>query len=254
MSRPVALVTGASSGIGLEFARLLAANGYDLFLVARRQDRLTTLAEELKAKYGTMVWAHDLDLTLPETPQRVIQEVEKAGLTIEVLINDAGLGHAGTFATMPWEEISEQVNLNIVALTKLTRLVLPGMLAQKKGKILNVGSIAGFLPGPGMAVYYATKAFVISLSEALWQETRGTGVAVTCLCPGLTRSEFHTVAHMKSGRLGWMNADAVAKIGYDAMVRGKRLVSAGGVNTLLSWVARFVPRRIVLLAAMVRRQ
>lgn len=252
--RPIALVTGASSGIGREFARILAANGYDLFVVARRLDRLTALADELKQKHGTMVWTLQMDLRQADTPERILQEVEKVGRPIEVLINDAGLGHAGTFADMPWNEIEEQMKVNMFALANLTRLVLPKMLARKQGRILNVGSVAGYLPGPGMAIYYATKAFVISLTEALWQETQGTGVTVTCLCPGLTRSEFHQVAHMKSGKLGWMSAESVAAIGYRAMMKGQRIVNAGGINSFFAGVVRFIPHRWLLLAGKINRR
>lgn len=144
--------------------------------------------------------------------------------------------------------------MNILALAKLTRLVLPGMLARGKGKILNVGSIAGYLPGAGMAIYYATKAFVLSFSEALWQETKGKGVTVTCLCPGLTHTEFHHNAHQAVGRIGWMSAESVAAIGYKAMTQGKRVVNAGGLNTLIAWLVRFLPRRLLLAAGQVRRR
>lgn len=235
-------------------ARVLAANGYDLVIVARRIERLTAVADELKQQHGTTVWPLKIDLRQPDAAERIMHEVQNAGLTIDVLVNDAGLGRAGSFADLAWEDSEDQITVNLVALTKLTRLVLPGMLARRQGKILNVGSIAGYLPGPGMAVYYATKAFVVSFSEALWQETKGSGVTVTCLCPGLTHTEFHEQAHQAVGHVGWMSSQAVAAIGYRAMMKGRRVVNAGPLNTLIAWLVRFLPHRLLLAAGKVRRR
>ena len=254
MSKPVALVTGASSGIGRELARVLAAQGYDLVIVARRYERLTELASELSPQHGTAVRLIKADLCDPSAPDRIMAELDQANLPIDVLINDAGLGRTDSFAQMAWPDIESQISVNIIALTHLTRLLLPGMISRKHGRILNVGSIAGYLPGPGMAIYYATKAFVFSLSEALWQETHGTGVTVAVLCPGLTHTEFHQQAHQSVGRFGWMSAASVARIGYQAMITGRRVVNAGGLNTLIAGILRLVPHRILLMAGKVARR
>lgn len=254
MKPRTALVTGASSGIGRALARVLAREGYDLVVAARRFARLTALAHELRAAYGTSVLPVQADLRDPASPSRIMDEIGRAGLTVDVLVNDAGLGRASSFAEMPQEDIDAQLAVNAVALTRLTRLVLPGMLERRKGRILNVASLASYLPGPGMAIYYATKAFVLSLSEALWEETRGTGVTVTAMCPGFTRTEFHEQAHQSVGRFGWMSAEAVAEIGYRAMLRGSRVVNAGALNALIAWIVRFVPHRFLLFAGKVRRR
>lgn len=252
MSRPLALVTGASSGIGREFVRVLARKGYDQIIVARRLERLTALADELQPS-GVMILPLKDDLREAGALQILADAVRKTGRPLDVLVNDAGLGRAGEFSDMASADIDDQMRVNMIAPTHLIRQFLPDMVTRGRGRILNVASIAGYLPGPGMAVYYATKAFVLSLSEALWQETHGTGVTVTALCPGLTHTEFHERAHQAVGRFGWMNADVVADIGVRAMLRGRRVVNAGGLNTLIAIVVHIVPHWLLLSAGHVRR-
>jgi short-subunit dehydrogenase len=244
-----ALVTGASSGIGLELATLLAADGYDLILVARRRDRLEELGETLARAHQIRYQAIDVDLADPAAVEELSHRLEDPR-AIDVLINNAGFGALGPLATMDVATERSMTSVNVGALTDLTRLVLPGMVARRRGRILNVASTAGFAPGPFMAVYYATKAYVISFSEALAEELRGSGVTVTVLCPGPTRTEFQTVARMESTHLyrmpGVMDAAPVARAGYRGMMRGKRMVVPGVMNRILPLVIRFSPRGMVV--------
>jgi len=244
-----ALITGASSGIGLELARLFARDGYDLVLVARRGDRLEQLKGELERWHGIRVQATLADLADPAAPAEVVRRLGDAGLVVDVLVNNAGSGMAGPLATTDTETIRGMLRVNVEALTQLTRLLLPGMLERRRGRILNVASTAGFVPGPLMAVYYASKAYVISFSEALAEELRGSGVTVTVLCPGPTRTEFQTVARMDSARLfrlpGVMDAEPVARAAYAGLMRGRRMVVPGLMNRALPFVVRFSPRGMV---------
>lgn len=244
-----ALVTGASSGIGLELAKLFAADRYDLVVVARRRDRLEALAGEVTAHYGVRCDVMVTDLATTGAAASVVQRLEQAALTVDVLVNNAGFGALGRFAAMDVDTARRMIQVNVAALTELTRLLLPGMLARRSGRILNVASTAGFAPGPLMAVYYATKAYEISLSEALADEVRGRGVTVTVLCPGPTRTEFQNVAGMASTRLfrlpGVMDAGPVALAGYRGLMAGKRMVVPGWSNRLLPFAIRFAPRGMV---------
>lgn len=245
--RPLALVTGASSGIGEEIAQLLAERGHDLFLPARRDDRLHALGDALFARYGAAMHCLHADLADPAAPERIVAELQRRGLVVDVLVNDAGFGMYGDFTTMPWQEVQGMVHVNVLALMHLTQLLLPGMLERKKGRILNVGSVAAYLPGPGMAVYHATKTFVVSFSEALWQETRDSGVTVTVLNPGRTKTEFFEHARLRGlNPRGMMDAAVVARIGLHAMQSGKRVVHAGFANALSVWLLRWVPHRPLL--------
>jgi len=250
-----ALVTGASSGIGLELARCLAADGYDLVMVARRRDRLEDIGRELGQRYGVRWWALPADLSDSAAPIDILHQVESFGITVDILINNAGFGVLGPFATMDPDAASRMLQVNVTALTRLTRLFLPGMLDRRSGRILNVASTAGFVPGPLMAVYYASKAYVISFSEALGEELRGSGVTVTVLCPGPTRTEFQQVAGMESARLfrvpGVMDGAAVARQGYAGMMAGKRMVIPGALNRALPFAIRFSPRGLVARVAKV---
>ena len=185
-----ALITGASSGIGLELAKLFARDGYELVLVARRVERLEELGRELTQRHGVRCHTISVDLAQPDAAAEIVRRLEGAGPAVDVLVNNAGFGVLGPLATTEPETAGRMIRVNIEALTQLTRALLPGMLARRRGRILNVASTAGFAPGPLMAVYYATKAYVISFSEALAEELRGTGVTVTVLCPGPTRTEF----------------------------------------------------------------
>lgn len=244
--RPVALVTGASAGIGKELARVLAAD-HDLILTARREPELRALAAELAPATCHVIVA---DLAAPEGPRRLYDAVAATGLSVEVLVNNAGFGDLGLFAEADLSKMLRMIQVNVAALTELTGLFLPGMLARKHGRILNVGSVAGFQPGPLMAVYYATKAYVNSFSEAMAFELRGTGVTATCLCPGPTHSEFAAVAGIEKTNLFSKGAVAdtysVAAAGVRAMRRGKRLIVTGFRNRFLLFWERFAPRGVVL--------
>jgi short-subunit dehydrogenase len=244
-----ALITGASSGIGLELAKLLARDGYDLVLVARRRDRLEELGQALAREHGVNYRAIDVDLADPGAVEEISRRLDDPA-AVDILVNNAGFGALGSLVTMDIETERRMIRVNIGALTDLTRLVLAGMVGRRRGRILNVASTAGFAPGPFMAVYYASKAYVISFSEALAEELRGSGVSVTVLCPGPTRTEFQTVAGMESARLfrmpGVMDAAPVARAGYRGMMRGKRMVIPGVLNHVLPFVIRFSPRAMVV--------
>lgn len=242
-----ALVTGASSGLGVEYAKLFAADKHDLVLVARRRDRLEALAAELRSAQGVKVSVLAGDLADPRGPGGVIEEARRLDLEIDFLVNNAGLGASGAFAELPLSRELEMIQVNLTALVSLTRELLPGMLARKRGRILNVGSTAGFPPGPFMAVYYASKAFVNSFTEALWYELRGTGVTATVSCPGATATEFAGVAGNDRSllfRMGAAPAAEVARQGYRAMMKGKPMVVHGLRNKLTVQSLRVSPRAL----------
>lgn len=239
-----AIVTGASGGLGWEFAQLLAQGGHDLVLVARSADKLESNASTLRAKYGVDASIIAMDLSRPGAASEIFAQVPEC----DVLVNNAGFANNGAFAKLSEETIVSEVNLNVVALTELTRLYLPGMLARKSGRIMNVASTAGFLPGPNMAVYYATKAYVISFSEALAEEIRGSGVTVTVLCPGATETGFADRAGVHSTLLFLApkaDAASVARAGIAGMMRGKRMVIPGISNQVVAMLPRISPRRLV---------
>ncbi len=247
-ARPTALVTGASWGIGWELASLCAADGHDLILVARSAERLTALEKQLSERHGISTRVVPMDLTEPEAPRALYDELAKSDVEVDVLINNAGFGDAGPFSEADTAKQLGMLQLNVVALTHLTRLFLPGMLGRGRGRILNVASTAAFQPGPFMAVYYATKAYVLSFSEALTEECSGTGVTVTTLCPGPTATEFQSRARMggaKLRRLHMMDARSVAEEGYRAMKNGRAIVVNGLQNRLLAQSVRFSPRWLV---------
>lgn len=249
--RQTALITGASTGIGLDLARIMAAD-FDLIVTARNQTRLEEIARELQSQHGNRVHVIPGDLARPEAPAAIWSEVERRGLRVDALINNAGFGSYGNFAELPLQGQMEMVQVNIAALTHLTRLALPQMLERKRGRIMNVASTAGFQPGPLMAVYYATKAYVISFSEAVGNELKDTGVTVTCLCPGATATEFAARADMEKSRLfkmGKMKSADVARAGYQGMMTGKTMVIPGAKNWLLAESVRFAPRRLVTAIA-----
>ena len=253
---PTALITGASSGIGLELASLAAQDGHDLVLVARQRERLETVGRGLAEEYGVRVSVLAKDLGLPSAPAELGRSLAERGIAIDVLVNNAGFGVYGFFAQTSLDRELEMIQVNIAALTHLTKLVLAGMLERRRGRILNVASTAAFQPGPIMAVYYATKAYVLSFSEALASECAGTGVTVTALCPGPTRTEFEgragspeEIAVRKKGFV--MGASQVAREGWRGMKSGKRLVIPGTANRLLVQLERVTPRRVV--TAMSRR-
>jgi short-subunit dehydrogenase len=248
--RPLALVTGASRGIGAALARELARHGHDLVLSARSVEPMHSLADELR-RIGAATTVIASDLAQPGAATQLAQELDKRGLPIEVLINNAGLGGLGRFDRVDPARVGEMLQVNILALTELTRLLLPGMVARGRGRIMLVGSVAGFQPGPGMAVYFASKAYVLSLGEALAHELRGTGVTVTTLCPGATATDFFAVAGARNAviarrRHRMMPADRVARIGYRALAAGRRVVIAGAANRLAAFAGRHAPRGVTL--------
>lgn len=245
----MALVTGASSGIGAELARIHAAAGGDLVLVARRQDRLDALEAEIKNRTVHVVVK---DLSDPNAPQQIYDELNARNIPIDYLINDAGFGYRGLFHQQDWTRNAAMIQVNVVALAALTRLFVPDMVARGSGRILNVASLAGFVAGPLHAVYFATKAFVLSFSESIANELQGTGVTVTALCPGPTRTEFVGYADMEGvpGFAHAASARRVAQIGYDAMLKGKTLVVPGLLNKLTAHLAlRLAPRKLATRAS-----
>lgn len=244
-----ALITGASSGIGYELAKLFAKDRYNLVLVARSAGKLTQVADELQREFGISAKAVPLDLTVASAPQSLFNGLQREGTAVDILVNNAGYGVLGEFADISGEDTLGQIQLNITALTYLTKFFLGPMIERRSGKILNVASTAGFQPGPLMSVYYATKAYVISFSEALGNELHGTGVTVTCLCPGATDTGFQGRAALGNTllfkKLRPMDAATVAHDGYRALMAGKTIVISGFRNWLLAESVRFSPRRLV---------
>lgn len=244
-----ALITGASGGIGYELAKLFAKDHHNLVLVARSGAKLTQFADELERQFGISVKPIPLDLTDTPAPQFLFDQLQREGIAVDILVNNAGYGVFGEFAKTPWEQELGQIQLNVAALTQLTKLFLAPMLERHSGRILNVASTAGFQPGPRMAVYYATKAYVISFSEALANELKGTGVTVTCLCPGATDTGFQgragTAKTILFKKLRPMEAKTVARDGYGGLMAGKTLVISGFRNWLLAESLRISPRRLV---------
>lgn len=246
MSAETVLITGASSGIGLELARLFAADKSQLVLVARSRDKLDTLADELRRSHGVDIVVLPQDLADPNAPQAIFDATK--GSVVDVVVNNAGFGAVGSVADLPLQRQMDMIQVNITALTHLTRLFLPGMIDRKRGGILNVGSTAGFQPGPNMAVYYATKAYVLSFTEALAEEVAGTGVKISCLAPGPTATGFGADSGMEKSlvfKLGAMDAATVARHGYRGFRRGKVIVVPGLKNKLGAFSVRLAPRSVV---------
>ena len=241
--QPVALITGASAGLGIDFARQLSARGHRLVLAARRADRLKALASELGNARAVAI-----DLSDQDADARLVADLHAAGEQVELLINNAGFGLGGGFAELDAERQRQMIDLNIGTLTGLCRAVAPGMIERRSGAILNVASTAAFQPGPGMAVYFATKAYVLSFTEALHEELKPFGVKVSALCPGPTRTEFGDVAGFKNkGAFDRLSMDSaeVVKIGLNALDRNKAVAIAGAVNKAGAFSTRFVPRAAV---------
>lgn len=243
-----ALVTGASGGIGEELARLFAADGHDLVLVARSRDKLARLSEELGGKHGVRARVVASDLARPEAPREIFEELGAEAVAVDALVNNAGVGSYGLFAETDLQSELELLQLNVVALTHLTKLFLPGMIARRRGYVMQVASTAAFQPGPLMAVYYASKAYVLSLSEALANECAGTGVRVSALCPGPTETGFVAAAGMGDSKLfdrAVMDARTVAVEGYRGLLAGKTIVIPGLRNNLLARSIGLFPRGLV---------
>jgi len=242
----VVLITGASSGIGAALAKRFAAAGHPLILTARRKPELDALAASLAVTCEVIV----CDLAAPDGAATLAAELRSRNLTVDVLVNNAGFGQYGEFAGGDPVHLMNMMQVNIVALTQLTRLLLPAMIERKQGRILNVASIAAFMPGPLMAVYYASKAYVLSFSEGLRWELRGSGVTVTCLCPGPTTTEFVARAKLGASKLfdspGVMTVEPVADAAYRGLMRGKPIVVPGFKNRLVTMAAKWLPRGIML--------
>lgn len=239
--KKTALITGATSGLGYEFVKLFANDGYNLVLVARNGQKLDEIRESFK---NIEVTAIPKDLSVPGAAKEVFQDVDKKGIEIDILVNNAGFGLLGKFDELDIYKQLEMIQLNITALTELTYYILPKMKQRNSGRIMNVASTAAFQPGPLMAVYYATKAFVLSLSEALVEELEGSNVTVTTLCPGATKTNFGAVASLERTKLfsRAMASDMVAKTGYEALMSGKRVIITGGLNKAGALGAKFMPR------------
>lgn len=241
----LAIVTGASAGIGAQFARRIAEAGRPLLLVARRKDRLDTLAEELRAEHGVEVAVLEADLTRPEAVDAVMDAARSTGHPLGLLVNNAGFGQEGPFHKTERARQVAMVRLNVEAVVALTHAALDVLVPQGSGAVLNVASVVSFLPAPGSAVYGASKAFVLSFSEALHEEVKANGVTVTALCPGATETEFFEKAESDADRLpGFMKADpdVVAGDGLEAVARGEAVRISGGVNKASVGIMRLLPR------------
>jgi short-subunit dehydrogenase len=248
MPRKIALITGASAGLGEQFAQLFADDGHDVLLVARRADRLEALAAQLKTAHDVTAHVIAADLGDPAAPQRIFDETAKRGLQVDFLVNNAGFGSNGAFLDQDLAREAEMIDVNCTALVKLSHLFGRPMRDRRSGRILNIASTAGFQAGPYMATYYATKAFVISFSEALADELRGSGVTVTCHCPGATHTEFAAKAGNDKARLfkrpGIAGAREVAEHAYRAMMKGETLAIHGLLNRLAAHGTRLSPRKV----------
>jgi short-subunit dehydrogenase len=248
-ARPLALITGASAGIGLELARRFAATGHDLVLVARRRDRLDAIATELAATHSVDAIAHDRDLAAPDAATSLVAWLDDGGRRPDVLVNNAGFGAHGHVAELDADRQRDMVQLNVLTLTELTRLLLPAMLERRRGGVLNVASTAAFQPAPYMCTYFATKAFVLHFSEGLAAELRGTGVRCCCLCPGPTATEFGVAAGMEDSNLftgPLMSVDRCADLAMRGWDRRRPVIVTGAANRIGAWLAPRLPRRLVL--------
>jgi short-subunit dehydrogenase len=245
-----ALITGASGGIGLELAKIFASNGINLIIVSRNVIELAKLGTELSAKHNIFVEELEKDLSVPGAANEIFDYVNAQSFNVDYLVNNAGFGDFGLFHKCIWEKQERMINVNMLALTHLTRLFLPSMVKKGFGKILNVASTAGFQPGPLMSVYYATKAYVISFSEAIANELAGTGITVTALCPGPTKSGFQKAAHIEKSNLvngkNIPSAKEVAEFGYKAMMKGKNIAVHGFRNKELAFLSHHAPKNIVI--------
>jgi len=247
----LALITGGSSGIGEAFAEVFAAEGFDIVITARREDRLRAVQSRLQQRYGSRVELIVEDLERPDAPARLCAELEARGLTIDALVNNAGYGVPGAYLASSWDVHARFLQIMVTAVAELTHRLLPGMVERQYGRIINVASLAGLVPSPaGHTLYAASKAFLIKFSESLSHEVRGDGVLVTALCPGFTYSEFHDVTGTRAmmNRMPgwmWMSAPAVARRGYDAVMAGESVVVPGRLNAAIATLVRILPQRLV---------
>jgi len=248
MKKERVLITGASSGIGMELARLFARDGYDLVILARREDVLRELATEFEKSFSVSVKVLPGDLSSQDMPAEIYRTLNDQGVQIDYLVNNAGFGTIGPFQEINTDTLLAMINVNLTSVALLTRNFLPSMVERDQGGILNVGSLAGFQPGPNAAIYYATKAFVLSFTEALHEELRNTGVKVSCLCPGPVETEFGSRSGMEDANLfraGTMNVHDVARQGYNGLMYGKDVVIPGLLAKSVPVIERFIPRKLI---------
>ncbi len=248
LSGKTALVTGASSGLGVDFARQLAERGCNLVLAARREDRLRELKAEITSRYSVAVEVVAMDLATPDAPQRLYNQLKGAGRTVDILINNAGLGLFGEFVKVPWENTHQMLEIDMIAVSHLTHLFLPGMLERKFGYILFISSIGAFQPTPTYAAYSAAKSYVLSFGEALHFELRGTDVHCTVFCPAVTRTEFLQVAGQRTTlfqRLSMMESDVTTRMGINAMLRNRPSLVAGWFTATFAFLTRFLSRQFL---------
>lgn len=247
MATETVLITGASSGIGWELAKLFASDNSNLVLVARREDRLKELADLLKSEFGVDVFILPMDLSKKTAPRQIFSKLRKEGIQIDVLVNNAGFGARGSTVELATELQMDMIQVNMAALTHLTRLFLPGIVERGSGGILNVGSLAGFQPGPNLAVYYATKAYVLSFTEALSEEITNPDIKITCLAPGPVRTEFGRKSELDDSllfKLSLMDVEPVAKAGYEGFRKGKVIVIPGIKQKIIPFMGRLIPRSL----------
>ena len=252
MNNKTVLITGATQGIGFELSKLFAKDGYHLVLVARNEQKLNEIRQTFKTDYDAEVRIIVKDLSKADSAQEIFEQLKLENIIINILINNAGFGHFGRFAETDWDVEQRMIQLNITTLTQLTKLFLPDMMALNQGAIMNVASTAAFMPGPLMAVYYATKAFVFSFSQALSNELKDTNITVNTLCPGATETQFARVAEMDESKLfsnpfmSVMDAKTVARMGYKDLMNGKDLTVTGVINKMLVRSVRVSPRKMVM--------
>ncbi len=248
MNKEYVLITGATSGIGYELMLLFAKSKNNLLLVSRNKEKLKDIKLNIEKKYKVNVEYIDIDLSLYDSAEKVFSFITSKKLKISILVNNSGFGWGGEFNSSSIDRYQDMINLNILSLTKLTYFILPDMKKRKRGKILNLASVAAFLPGPYMSVYFATKAYVLSFSEALFFENIKYNITVTALCPGSTKTNFASVAHLKNQKSfdsSAMSAKQVALIGYNGLMKGKRVVVTGILNRLSVFIIKFVPHNIL---------
>ena len=246
------LITGASSGLGVDFARELAARGANVILVARREDQLKAVAAQIERDFGVSAHPVVLDLGAPDAPQKLYDDLHSAGIAVDILVNNAGFGLFGSFSEIPWEREKAMLDLDIIVLTHMTKLFLPPMVERRSGYILQVASIGAYQPSPTYATYSAAKAYVLSMSEAINYELRNSGVSVTAVSPGVTATEFLKVSGQSPSlyqRLMMMQSKDVARIGIDSLLRRRSSVVPGFLNALLAFSTRLMPRRMQAAAA-----
>ena len=248
LANKTALVTGASSGLGVDFARQLASKGANLVLVARRQDQLCGVAAEIEKEYAVLAHPIIMDLAEPTAPQALYDQLKQMGIQIDILVNNAGFGIFGNFVELPWDRQKAMLDIDIIALTHLTRLFLPEMISRSFGYVLQVSSNGAYQPTPTYAAYSAAKSYVLSMGEAINYELRGTGVSVTVISPGVTATEFLKVSGQSPSlyqRLVLMDSKTVARIGIESMLRRKSSVVPGFINSLVAFSTRLLPRRML---------